>query len=226
MRKMLNMLRFVRTFASLVRDPNQLDLVFSLGERVADGDLFELMPWLRGRPEIERLMEGPSQALRLRFDRVRMSALPPGTLGREYADFIERHGLDPDALDQARGDGSLQRFRIHLQSTHDIWHVLTGFDTDVDGEIGLQAFYYAQLQAPLPLTLMSAGLLNSLLRRQGSGRRRMEQLVEGYLMGRRAAPLTGIDWTRHWSRPLTELRAELRVESIDLDQARSLSTAA
>jgi ubiquinone biosynthesis protein Coq4 len=28
--------------------------------------------------------------------------------------------------------------------THDIWHVVTGFHTDVAGELGLQAFYLAQ----------------------------------------------------------------------------------
>lgn len=224
MRKMLNLLRFVRIFASLVRNPNQLDLVFSLGERVADGDLFEMMPWLRGRPEVEGLMVGPVE--RLRIDRERMEALPRGTLGREYAELLARNGLDPDALDQARGDGTLQRFRIHLQSTHDLWHVVTGFDTDVDGEVGLQAFYFAQLQAPLPLTLMSAGLLNALLRDPGSGARRVEQLVQGYLMGRRAAPLTGLDWQERWSQPLDELRRELRVAPVDPDEVAALSTAA
>lgn len=214
MRKIFQLLRFARTFAALVRDPNQLDRVFELGERVAHGDLFEVMPWLRGRPEIEALVGNPVE--RLQVDRDRLRALPTGTLGREFAEFLERNGLDPDALEHASGTSTLQRFRIHLQGTHDLWHVLTGFDTDVDGEIGLQAFYYAQLQSPLPLTLMSAGLLNSLLREQGSGARRVEQLVRGYLMGRRAAPLTGIDWSEHWARPLVELRRELGVAP-DLD---------
>lgn len=215
MRKALNLLRFVRAYAGLVRDPAQLERVFALGEHIADDDLFERMPWLRGKPEIEALVSRPAQ--RLRCDRARLTALPPGTLGHEYAAMMKREGLNPEALDHWSGQGTLQRFRVHLESTHDVWHVVTGFGTDVDGEVGLQAFYYAQLASPLPLVLLSAGLLNTVVRRQGSGQRRVEQLVRGYLMGRRAAPLTGIEWDEHWARPLDELRRELRVNaSLDL----------
>ncbi len=224
MRKMLNMLRFLRTYAALVRDPNQLEMVFALGERLAKGDLFERMPWLRGRPEIEALVSAPRRHMPI--DRSALFGLEPGTLGREFIEFIDRNGLDPSELAYSTGDSTMERFRIHLQGTHDLWHVLTGFDTDVDGELGLQAFYFAQLQAPLPLTLMSAGLLNMALKNEGSGARRVELLVQGYLMGRRAKPLTGIDWSEHWDRPLTELRRELTLE-VGLDvSAAAMRTAA
>lgn len=220
MRKTLNLLRFLRTYIALVRNPNQLQRVFALGDRLVEGDLFERMPWLRGRTEIETLVSRPIR--RLRCDRARLAALPPGTLGREYADFLTRHGLEPEALDHwSEGNGTLQRFRVHLESSHDVWHVITGFGTDVAGEIGLQAFYYAQLAAPLPLTLLSAGLLNGVLK---GGRRpstdRVDQLVRGYLMGRRASSLTGVDWSQHWERPLDELRRELGVEvALDISSA-------
>lgn len=207
---MLNLLRFLRTYVALVRDPNQLQRVFALGERLARGDLFVRMPWLRGRPEIEAVVSRPAR--HLAFDRARLGAMPLGTLGRAFVDFLDRHGLDPGELAHSTGDSTLDRFRIHLQGTHDLWHVLTGFDTDVDGELGLQAFYFAQLQAPLTLTLMSAGLLNMALMEEGSGAERMEQMVQGYLMGRRAAPLTGVDWSAHWERPLSEVRDELRLD--------------
>ena len=167
MRKTLNMLRFLRAYALLVRDPNQTQRVFDLGERIADGDLFERMPWLRGRPEIEALARRPSR--RLRCERSRLAALPPGTLGHEYAALMRRADLHPEDLDHWRGESTLMRFRVHLESTHDVWHVVTGFGTDVDGEAGLQAFYYAQLSSPLPLVLLSAALLNAVVIERGSG---------------------------------------------------------
>lgn len=217
-RKTINLLRFVWTYVALVRDPNQLQRVFALGDRLADGDLFERMPWLRGRAEIEALVSAPVR--RFRCDRRRLAGLPAGTLGREYVELLEREGLMPDALDHWSGQSTLMRFRVHLESTHDVWHVVTGFGTDVEGEIGLQAFYFAQLSAPLPLALLSAGLLNGLLRGGGSGAQRMEHLVRGYLMGRAAVPLTGIDWAEHWERPLDELRRELRVDpTLDVSKA-------
>ncbi len=211
MRKLLNLARFIRAYIARVRDPNQTQRVFSLAERLMDGDLFDRMPWLRGRPEIEALVRRPVEHLRV--DRAALAALPQGTLGRAYADFLTRHGLDPEALAHSRGSSTLERFRIHLQSTHDLWHVVTGFGTDVDGELGLQGFYYAQLQAPLPLVLISAGLLHGVLLERGSNARRFELTVEGYRMGRRAGPLFGIDWTAHWKRPLDDLRRELGLAS-------------
>ncbi|MEM9452927.1 MAG: Coq4 family protein [Myxococcota bacterium] len=225
MRKTLNMLRFLRTYVALVRDPNQLQRVFALADRLAKGDLFERMPWLRGRPEIEALISDP--AWRLRCDRARLSRLPPKTLGRQYADFLTHNGLEPDELDHSRGQSTLQRLRIHLESTHDVWHVVTGFDTDVAGELGLQAFYYAQLSTPLPLALISAGLLNGALMNKGPSSARVEQLARGYWMGRRAVPLTGIDWSEHWERPLDELRRKLRVDvALDVTTEASQPVAA
>lgn len=38
---------------------------------------------------------------------------------------------------------------IRLSQTHDLRHVLTGFDTSLHGEIGLQAFYLGQFPYPL-----------------------------------------------------------------------------
>lgn len=225
MRKTLNMLRFLRAYAALVRDPNQLERVFALGDRLADGELFDRMPWLRGRPEVEAVLSRPTW--RLRGDRAWLSRQPKETLGRQYADFLAHNGLEPEMLDHSRGESTFQRFRIHLETTHDVWHVVTGFDTDVAGEIGLQAFYYAQLSAPLPLVLLSAGLLNGALMNKGSSAARVEQLVRGYLMGRRAAPLTGIDWSEHWERPLDELRRELRIDlALDVTAETSQPVAA
>ncbi|WP_322112029.1 Coq4 family protein [Aerosakkonema funiforme] len=35
----------------------------------------------------------------------------------------------------------------HITETHDIWHVVTGSNTNITGEIELEAFYVAQLIA-------------------------------------------------------------------------------
>jgi ubiquinone biosynthesis protein Coq4 len=31
---------------------------------------------------------------------------------------------------------------LRLRQTHDLWHVVTGFSTNVPGELGLKAFVY------------------------------------------------------------------------------------
>ncbi len=42
---------------------------------------------------------------------------------------------------------------LRLSQTHDLWHVVTGFDTTVVGEIGLQAFHLTQFPYPLASAL-------------------------------------------------------------------------
>ena len=61
-----------------------------------------------------------------------------------------RMNLDPkDILVPENVGSDFDYVRAHLRETHDVWHPVTGFDTDVAGELGLQAFYLAQFQAPL-----------------------------------------------------------------------------
>ncbi len=182
----------------------------SISERIATGDLREHLPWLRGRPEIEALLRRPCQ--RLEYDLAKLRALPAGTLGRAFAAMMIERGLDPQDLAKTVGDEStFGRFRAHLESTHDVWHIVTGFSTETDGEIGLQAFYVAQLGSPFSLTLLSAGLLNVAIVQRRPGWVLMEQLTRGFTMGRQARPLTGIDWSLHWTKPLAELRRELGI---------------
>src|SRR5262245_10890029 len=67
--------------------------------------------------------------------------LPEGTLGRAYARFLDRNGIDPLVV----SDRMRERFRdrpyvLRYTTTHDLHHVLTGFDAGLAGEIGVLAF--------------------------------------------------------------------------------------
>lgn len=57
---------------------------------------------------------------------------------------------------------------LRLSQTHDLWHVITGFDTTVVGEIGLQAFHLTQFPYPLASAL-TAQLPPPWWRRSGWG---------------------------------------------------------
>jgi len=52
---------------------------------------------------------------------------------------------------------------FRFRQTHDIWHLVTGFDTDVIGELGLKSFELAQTRRPLAFVLLIGGLCKGLI---------------------------------------------------------------
>ncbi len=82
-------------------------------------------------------------------DLASLRALPPGSLGREYARFLDANGITPLAI----SPHIKERFRenpfvLRYTTTHDLHHVLTGFDAGLAGEAGVYAFTVAQGSAP------------------------------------------------------------------------------
>jgi len=71
--------------------------------------------------------------------------LPAGTLGREYARILDERGLQPlDVSVAMREKYKDNPYPLRYTTTHDLFHVLTGFRTTLAGEMGLLAFMMAQ----------------------------------------------------------------------------------
>ena len=203
MRKIVGLFRFASTYVRLVRDTDRLDLVFALA------DSFDESPGLRrmvGRPEVKAYLARPLPPLTLKLEELR--ALPEGSLGREFARFLDQRKLDPAGVYHSAVDtsGDAALMKLHLERSHDLWHTVLGFDTDVAGELGLQAFYIAQLQSPLGHLLLSAGLLNGMLFQHEDGDRRMEAITRGWRLGKAMRPLFGADWAAMLSWPIEQVR--------------------
>ena len=109
----------------------------------------------------------------------------------------------------------------HIGETHDIWHVVTGCNTDKPGEVQLEAFYTAQfLPSRLYLPLIAKNLLKTAMYEVELAEQMMDGLVKGWMMGKRAKPLFGIQWNRLWEKSIEEVRASLE---IDINQGVNLS---
>jgi ubiquinone biosynthesis protein Coq4 len=149
---------------------------------------------------------------RLHVDLDALSKLKPGTLGRVFADHMRANKLAPSAIPTLASNDDLAFIRAHLYETHDVWHAVTGFRTDVAGELGLQAFYAAQGPGGLPLMILAMGFLNTALYAMNEREARLEAISRGWEMGRRARPLFGVRWSEWWERPIEQVRLELGVE--------------
>ncbi|MGH7295726.1 MAG: Coq4 family protein [Polyangiaceae bacterium] len=205
--------RVLWSFADLVKHPDHLDRVFEISDGLAKRrtEVLELMVEHFGRDErgAAALRERP----RLAVDLARLSKLPEGTLGRVFADHMIANGLDPAAIPTLPGGGAAEYVRAHLYETHDVWHAVTGFRTDVAGELGLQAFYAAQAPGGLPWMLLAMGFLNTAIYSMNEREARFDAIARGWEMGRRARPLFGTRWDALWATPIAEVRRSLDVEA-------------
>ena len=213
---MLSPVRFARLAVSslrLVHDPERLDMVFSMVDALSSEEDYERMrAHLATHPRGAAALE--QRPLLGDIDLEALARLPVGSVGRAFADFAQEHGIEPRVLtDEARRKD--EYVSIHLYETHDLWHVATGFDTDLLGELRLQAFYMAQHPwERLAPVLMGLALLKTALQEDEYERpfpawHALEAMADGWSRGRAAEPMFGLRWADRWEQPLAELQQEL-----------------
>ncbi len=142
-----------------------------------------------------------------------MIAMPETTLGGAYARYLRKRDLSPESIPDLPASGDIEYMIAHYYETHDLWHVLTGFDTDPAGEAGVQAFLLAQSRSYLPLLVLSSILLNTVLYAYEDRVARLDALTRGWLLGRAAKSFVGVDWRPYLARPLDEVRREFAIPS-------------
>ena len=140
----------------------------------------------------------------------KLSQLPEGTLGYEYAQHMKKHNIhpleiSPDLIEAAKANP----FALRFTATHDIFHILLGFDTTYAGEVGVLGFTIAQgyskfLQAYEPIV---KHLYPLILRSQAQQIR--ANLDRGKALGEQAKCLLVYRFEDNWSRPIEDIRAEL-----------------
>ncbi|MFT4978778.1 MAG: ubiquinone biosynthesis protein COQ4, partial [Myxococcota bacterium] len=195
------------TFHGMILDPGRLDLVLELTRSAASllepGNLPD---------ELQAFADAGEETPLIELDALR--SLPEGTLGRRFADHMDRQGFAPEDLEHALPEGELALVSQHLQRRHDVHHILTGFSTDIPGEIGLQAFYLANFRALPAQALIAAVMLRPLVvggTDNDETEAVMDAIVAGWQQGRAASCLFGIDWSAHWSRPLEAVQADFNL---------------
>ena len=215
------MVRLARGAWRVAKDPDRLDEVIAIADTLGETDGFrDIVAYVAALPDGAAVM---ANRPRIDLDLPRLRQLPDGSFGREAARFLDARGLDPADLPRRRADDGASWVRAHLFESHDLWHVATGFDTDVAGEAGLQAFYLAQFPARLATILLGIIMLNTFVWKFDERDARMDAIARGWQLGKRAAPLLGVRWGDLWAVPLADVRARL---SLPTDGVAALAAAA
>jgi ubiquinone biosynthesis protein COQ4 len=195
-------------------DTHRADLVAALSETTVTASTLQTLA--------DRIAASPfSQSLLTDKPRItgasiaHLSSLPPASLGFQYHSFLSSHRFSPASRPLARFLPSsfspslayvLQRYR----EAHDVWHVLTGCETTVAGELGQKAFEWEQTRLPM------AGLAATVgpVRLRGAEALWWWREMRPWALrcGREAELLLAVYWEKYWEMDAEEMRRMLRVE--------------
>lgn len=167
-----------------------------------------------------RVVSDPVRLEKILTDRDALRALPEGSVGRAYLDFMEGENLTADGLIDAaeeagidfRGETQFEDYRrlfLHLDVSHDLWHVLTGYGRDALGELCNLAYTRAQTRNPGFRLIIFIGLIAQKIEQPFAPL--MKAVAEGARIGRNAKWILEHDVEELLKLPLDEARARLNM---------------
>jgi ubiquinone biosynthesis protein COQ4 len=199
----------LRALTALMRDPNDTKQVFYLGVVMNRGTYPRFLARFTNDDEGARLLRERCAIDSAHVDYTWLRTLPEHTLGGAYVHFLDANGLNPDLFQAPLGLPEVPAYiGQRMRQVHDLWHVLTGYSTDVGSELALQAFTWAQTGVTSSAMVAIVGALRFSLRNP----RILPHAVDGYRRGKKAKFLAPVRWEIRFERPLDEVRAEFGLD--------------
>lgn len=217
----------LRAFRKLVANKEDTAQVFEIMRALSGRSL------ARGYNHMLKTQEGGRQAylaeeLAHRLDDpVWLARFEPGTVGDSYRAFREARGFTAEGLaDEARKIGPqidaqhpVVWYSRRIRDVHDIWHVLTGYETDALGEACVVAFSYAQTRN-LGFAFIGWGAAREIQREVKSVPAR-RAVWQAYRNGKAAHWLPGLDYEALFAQPLEVARTRLNIRPASVYHAVS-----
>jgi ubiquinone biosynthesis protein COQ4 len=211
-----------RAVSGLMADPDRTELAFEAIAALSGRDWEALFQRFAADPAGRELLARRPSLLAALSDRAALHAMPEGSFGRAYAEFMDAAGLEAAGLVEAENDSLAAEqmsgldahrtfFSHRVRDMHDLWHVLTGYGRDEAGEAANLAFTHAQIPQR-GILLILVGIMT---RMAPTGMTRVtwaRYLVRAWSRGRRATWLPLVPYERLLCQPLGEVRRTLGIE--------------
>jgi ubiquinone biosynthesis protein COQ4 len=209
----LSKLLIVKSFTSMLFGDNSLETVGELTYGLLETPSYDL---------VAQHLNQDSACAALIHDRYippahdldRLLTLPSDSLGYIYAAQMKKTGFDPNLHAGMTAKSDAEYVELRLSQTHDLWHIITGFDTSVVGEIGLQAFHLPQFPYPLATLLVANSLISTTLMTPEMLPQLLAAIAQGFQMGKTARSLFAQKWEEGWEKPLSQWQMELNIHSM------------
>lgn len=209
-----------RHMQQLIADKEDTEQVFHIIEAL-NGNAFERNFWaFTNSPDGAKQLSERTYLPPILDDHSWIRALPEGTVGRAYVEFMEREGLSAQGLvdesmkHQTKSreyDDDMLWYGNRLRDTHDLFHVLTGYNRDALGEASLLAFTYSQ-NPGLGVIFISFMGCRTIAKHAPKGARVMDCFWEGKRHGAAAQKIIQQDIIALMHEPLEAARKRLGIE--------------
>lgn len=163
----------------LVSNKEDTRQVFEIVQALAGRNGKQLFQRFTSTPYGRRVVSEPVKIEEILSDRDALRAMPEGSLGRTYLDFMEGENLSAEGLLDAAGEAGIdfygetqfeeyRRSFLHLEVSHDLWHVLTGYGRDALGELCNLVYTRLQTRNPGFKLIVMIGFVALKLERSGA----------------------------------------------------------
>ena len=183
------------------------DLVDNFIDSEAMGVCLQRFKALPGGAEMVEQRYPPFQP-----DIAALEQLPEGTLGHAYAGMIRRLNYDPDFFRPRDTSSEALWLTQRIATTHDIHHVIAGFNTQPAGESGVLAITATQIGFPAYVVLNLLATFKAVRLLPAELEAISHAIAHGNRIGLEAAPLVTQQWEAGWHKPLSQWRQELGVQ--------------
>ncbi|KZR85137.1 Coenzyme Q (ubiquinone) biosynthesis protein Coq4 [Synechococcus sp. MIT S9509] len=141
-----------------------------------------------------------------------LEKLPEGTLGRAYACMIRRLNYDADFFRPRDTSSEALWLTQRIASTHDLHHVIGGFNTETAGESGVLSITATQIGFPAYVLLNTLAGFRAFRFQPNEFEKISRAIAVGSRIGLEATPLVLQRWEEGWDKPLDQWRQELGVK--------------
>eukprot|EP00903_Cladosiphon_okamuranus_P006754 g6588.t2 len=132
-------------------EPERADMVATLGEVTGRLALERLYRCMLADPEGREILRARPVINEATVDLAALAALPEGTFGKSYSNFMKGNKFSPDSRSAVQyvDDPDLAYVMRRYREVHDLWHVLSGLPPTVEGELALKWFELVQTGLPV-----------------------------------------------------------------------------
>lgn len=193
----------------VVRNPFDTDSVIRAAQGLATPERFEpVITYLKSLPRGREVIDGREKIPNLNLDE--LATYPKETLGYVFAEHMKKNGLDPNFYDVGFTD-DVSYLYYRYGKVHDLLHVVTGFGTSVQGEMGILSYSFAQSKGPGVMMVAALVLLHGVFFKPHELFQYVQSFHAGWTMGLRSNPYFTYDWGKALKMPLADVRAELKL---------------